>query len=138
MYCLETCVFIVIKYFLHYRIIGKRIGCLHEKTLDDHQRNCQIISGQKNSNNGHSDLLRDQVIKIMTEKLWQQLLDKTSTKIVCQKQSASEPRRHSSRRIESALTVSPILPVNRPPMVIKSRTHLETIHQSKPMCHGQK
>jgi len=75
----------------------------------------------------------------MTETLWQRILDKTSIKSVCQRQSMLESRRNSSGRIESALIVSSILPTNRPSIMFKSsHSNLETINQSGLVCQQQK
>lgn len=117
----------------HYRIIGKRIECSCEKTLEDDKQSRQIDNRPSTANNEDLDLLRNQVIKIMTETLWQRILDKTSTKSVCQRQSVLESRRNSSGRIESALIVSSILPANRPSIMFKSRSNLETVSQ---ICSG--
>lgn len=107
-----------------------------ENTPEDDQQSCQIITRQTSASDRDLDLLRDQVIKIMTETLWRRVLDKTNIKSVCQRQSVLEPRRHSSGRMESALIVSSILPANRPLMIFKSRAHLDTVNQSGPVCHG--
>jgi len=75
----------------------------------------------------------------MTETLWQRILDKTSIKSVCQRQSVLESQQNSSGRIESALIVSSILPANRPSIMFKSRSNLETVNQtSRPVCQQQK
>lgn len=105
---------------------------------ENHQQSCQINNRQTTVNNRDLDLLRDQVIKIMTETLWQRVLDKTSIKSVGQKQSLLESQQHSSGRIESALTVSSILPTNRPPVMFKARPHLETVNQNGSLCRGQR
>lgn len=106
--------------------------------------NCRLSCVDNNSrttaNDGRFDLLRDQVIKLMTETLWRRVLDKTS---ICQRQSVLESRRqnsNSSSRIESALIVSCIMPTFRPPLEIKSRSHIsETDNRNGgPMCRGQR
>lgn len=120
-----------IKNIEHYRIIGKRIEYSCEKTLEDDKQSCQVDSRPSTAaNNGDLHLLRNQVINIMTETLWRRILDKTSIKSVGQRQSALETRRNSSGRIESALIVSSILPANRPSIMIKSRSNLETVSQT--------
>lgn len=86
------------------------------------------------------DLLRDQVIKIITETLWRRVLDKTN---ICQRQSTLESRRqniNSSGRIESALIVSCIMPTFRPPLELKSRSHISEMvnRNGGPMCRGQR
>ncbi|XP_003247147.2 uncharacterized protein LOC100570824 isoform X1 [Acyrthosiphon pisum] len=117
----------------HLRVIGKRIEYSCEKTLEDDKQSCQVDSRPSTANNRDLDLLRNQVIKIMTETLWQRILDKTSIKSVCQRQSVLESRRNSSGRIESALIVSSILPANRPSIMFKSRSNLETVNKT---CSG--
>lgn len=121
----------------HYRIIGKRIDCPRENALEVDQQSCQVDGIQTAAaNGGDLNLLRDRVIKIMTETLWQRILDKMFIKHACQKQSVSESR-HSSGRIESALIVSSILPTSRPQnIVFKSRTHLKTLDQNELVSHG--
>jgi len=138
-YFLEIRIFIV-KNIEHYRIIGKRIEYSCEKTLEDDKQSCQIDSRPSTANNGDLNSLRNQVIKIMTETLWQRILDKTSIKSVCQRQSVLESRRNSSGRIESALIVSSILPTNRQPIMFKSRSNLEAVNQtcSGPVCQQKK
>lgn len=121
---------------VYYRIIGKRIDCSCEKAADEHHltTNDHVIGRQTTAvENDDWDLLRNRVIKIMTEILWQRVLDKTSVKSVRRKQLTS-CRLQSSDRIESVLIVSPMLPANKPrPIVIKSRPHnimLETVNQN--------
>lgn len=122
-----------------YRIVGKRIQYSNEKTQKDDKQSCKIDSRPSTTNNRGLDLLRNQVIKIMTETLWQRILDKTSIKSVCQRQSVLESQQNSSGRIESALIVSSILPANRPSIMFKSRSNLETVSQtSRPVCQQQK
>lgn len=121
----------------NYRIIGKQIEC--EKTLEDHKQSYQVVSRQSSANNEDLDLLRDRVIKIMMETLWQRILDKTNIKSVYQKQSMLESQRHYSGRIESALTVSSILPTNRPSVMFKSCSNSETVSQNGLiLCQQQK
>lgn len=137
-YFLEIQIFIV-KNIEYYRIIGKRIEYSYEKTLEDDKQSCQVDSRPSTANNEDLDLLRNKVIKILTETLWRRILDKTSIKSVCQRQSVLESRRNSSGPIESALIVSSILPANRPSIMFKSRTNLETISQtSGPVCQKKK
>ncbi|CAH1737036.1 unnamed protein product [Aphis gossypii] len=122
----------------HLRIIGKRIEYSREKTQEDDKQKCKARSKPSTANNRDLDLLRDRVVKIMTETLWQRILDKTSIKSVCQRQSMLESRRNSSGRIESALIVSSILPTSRPSIMFKpSRSNLETINQSGLVCQQQ-
>ncbi|KAL5233771.1 hypothetical protein ACI65C_001181 [Semiaphis heraclei] len=122
----------------HLRIVGKRIQYSNEKTQKDDKQSCKIDSRPSTTNNRGLDLLRNQVIKIMTETLWQRILDKTSIKSVCQRQSVLESQQNSSGRIESALIVSSILPANRPSIMFKSRSNLETVSQtSRPVCQQQ-
>jgi hypothetical protein len=104
----------------------------------NHQQSCQVDSRQTTVHNRDLDLLRDQVINIMTETLWQRLLDKINIKSVSQKQSILESQQHSSGRIESALIVSSILPANKPPIMFKVRPHLETVNQSGSLCREQR
>ncbi|VVC31404.1 Hypothetical protein CINCED_3A009053 [Cinara cedri] len=122
----------------HLRIIGKRIDCPRENNLEVNQQSCQVVGEQTTTavnNAGNLNLLRDQVIKIMTETLWKRILDKSFIKGVCQRRSVSESRQPS--RIESTLTVSSILPTNRPPnIVFKSRSHLKSLNQNELVYHG--
>lgn len=105
--------------------------------MEADQPSCQVINKQTTAaNKGNINKLRDQVIKIMTETLWQRILDKMFIKHVCQKQSVSESRQHSSGSIESALVVSSILPINRPQnIVFKSRSYLKTLNKNELVCH---
>ncbi|XP_025199819.1 uncharacterized protein LOC112597813 [Melanaphis sacchari] len=118
----------------HLRIIGKRIEYAREKTLEDDKQKCQADSKPSTTNNKDLNLLRDQVIKIMTELLWKRVLDKTSIKNVCQRQPMLQSRRNSSGRIESAIIVSSILPTNRPSIIFKSHSNLGTISQNGLIC----
>ncbi|XP_026805578.1 uncharacterized protein LOC113548738 [Rhopalosiphum maidis] len=115
----------------HLRIIGKRIEYSRENITEDDKKKYQARSKPSTANNRDLDLLRNQVIKIMTEILWQRILDKTNTKKVCQSQSMLESQQNSSGRIESALIVSSILPTNKPSIMFKSRSNLEAISQSE-------
>uniref|UniRef100_A0A2S2N804 Uncharacterized protein n=1 Tax=Schizaphis graminum TaxID=13262 RepID=A0A2S2N804_SCHGA len=114
----------------HLRIIGKRIEYSRDNITEDDKQKFQALSKPSTANNRDLDLLRNQVIKIMTEILWQRILDKTNTKKVCRSQSMLESQQNSSGRIESALIVSSILPTNKPSIMFKSRSNLEAINQS--------
>jgi len=106
--------------------------------MEDDKQKCQARSKPSTANNRDLDLLRNQVIKIMTETLWQRILDKTNTKKVCRSQSMLESQQNSSGRIESALIVSSILPTNKPSIMFKSRSNLEAISQNGLIYQQQK
>lgn len=127
--------------YAHCRIIGKRIDSSYENTVEHRHlttNNQVVIGGQTSVDNTDMDLLRDRVIKIMTETLWQRILDKTTAKIGSQNQLTSCSR--SSDRIESALIVSSMLPTNRPrPIVMKSHSNvLETVNRSARLAYQGK
>lgn len=123
----------------HYRIIGKRLIDRGQNAIVKSSSSAMptIVDDRKTGGQEdlHSDQLRERVLEIVTETLWRRVLEKASAAYGARRQRRPQRRRETTARssdpIESALTVSSILPVNRP-AAFKCRSRAETVsHNDK-------